>query len=139
MSFLLDTNVVSESRRPHPDGGVVGWVRAQAAHDIYISALTLGEIAQGVALRARRDLVASRSLVAWLATIRLEFDDRVLPITGEIAEAWGQLQAKRPLPVVDALLAATALVHELTLVTRNIRDFEGLSVPLENPWQSAAG
>ena len=136
MSFLLDTNVVSETRRRRPDSQVVAWLRDQDPDLLFVSALTLGEIAFGAELRGRRDPAAGRSLSAWLSTIRTQYTDRVLPITGDIAETWGRLGGRRPPPVVDGLLAATAVVHRLTLVTRNVRDFQDLGVNLLNPWRA---
>lgn len=135
MSFLLDTNVVSEPRRHKPSANVISWLREQEPDQLFLSALTLGEIAQGAEARARRDAVAGRSLSMWLTSIRNRYSDRILPVTGDIAETWGRLGARRPLPVIDGLLAATALVHRLTLVTRNVRDFQGLDIPIFDPWQ----
>lgn len=136
MSFLLDTNVVSEPRRRKPDPAVIVWLREQESDLLFVSALTLGEIALGAEARGRRDPAAGRSLSTWLGSIRTAYSDRVLPVTGDIAETWGRLGARRPLPVIDGLLAATALVHRLTLVTRNVRDFDGLGVQLLDPWQA---
>lgn len=136
MSFLLDTNVVSEPHRRKPDEAVVAWLRDQESDLLFVSALTLGEIALGAETRGRRDPAAGRSLSTWLASIRTAYSDRVLPITGDIAETWGRLNARRPLPVIDGLLAATAIVHRLTLVTRNVRDFDGLGVSLLDPWNA---
>jgi len=135
LSFLLDTNVVSEPRRRKPDATVVAWLRGQDSDLLFVSALTLGEIALGAEARGRRDPVAGRSLSTWLTSIRTAYQDRVLPVTGDVAETWGRLSARRPLPVIDGLLAATALVHRLTLVTRNLRDFDGLGVRLLDPWR----
>jgi predicted nucleic acid-binding protein len=134
LSLLLGTNVVSEPRRPKPEPRVIAWLRQQDESLLFISALTLGEIAQGAEIRARRDSVAARGLNAWLAEMRTEYSDRVLSITGDIAETWGRLSGRRPLPVIDGLLAATALVHQFTLVTRNVRDFADLGVRLLDPW-----
>jgi toxin FitB len=136
LSFLLDTNVVSEPRRRKPEATVVTWLRKQESDLLFVSALTLGEIALGAEARGRRDPAAGRSLSTWLAAIRTTYEDRVLPVTGEVAETWGRLSARRQLPVVDGLLAATALVHHLTLVTRNVRDFDGSGVRLFDPWQA---
>jgi len=136
LSFLLDINVVSEPRRRKPEATVVTWLREQDPDLLFVSALTLGEIALGAEARGRRDPAAGRSLSTWLASIRTTYEDRVLSVTGEVAETWGRLSARRPLPVVDGLLAATALVHRLTLVTRNVRDFDGLGVHLLDPWRA---
>lgn len=135
MSFLLDTNVVSEPRRRRPDSQVVAWLRDQDPDLLFVSVLTLGEIAFGAEARARRDPAAGRSLSAWLSSIRTEYADRVLPVTGDIAETWGRLGGRRPLPVIDGLLAATAVVHRFTLVTRNVRDFRDLEIGLLDPWR----
>jgi predicted nucleic acid-binding protein len=134
LTFLLDTNVISEPRRRTPDAKVMAWLREQDSERFFISVLTVGEIAAGTESLARRDLVASRSLSRWFAGIRREYGDRVLPVTESVAEIWGRLRGRRPLPVVDGLLAATALGHDLILVTRNERDFDGLDVQLLNPW-----
>ncbi len=136
MTYLLDTNVVSEPRRRKPEAGVVTWLRAQDPDRLFISALTVGEVAQGAEARGRRDPVAGRNLSAWLASLRAQYGDHVLPVTDDVAETWGRLGAKRPLPVIDGLLAATALVHRLELVTRNVRDFQGLGVRLLDPWKT---
>lgn len=136
MSFLLDTDVLSEPRRPRPDRRVVTWLREQDPVQVFLSVLTLGEIATGAERRARRDPVAARSLSAWLSAARMDYADRLLPVTADIAETWGRLAGRRPVSVIDGLLAATALVHRLTLATRNVRDFEGLGVPLLDPWQA---
>jgi len=136
LSFLLETNVLSEPRRHRPDRRVLTWLREQDPVQVFLSVLTLGEIASGAERRARRDPAAARSLSAWLSTARMDYADRLLPVTADIAETWGRLSGRRPVPVIDGLLAATALVHRLTLVTRNVRDFEGLGVPLLDPWQA---
>ena len=134
MTFLLDTNVLSEPGRRQPHATVVDWLRQQDPEQLFVSVLTLGEIAFGTEARARRDPLAGRRFIEWLGMLRTNYGERVLPVTGEIAESWGRLRARRPLPVIDGLLAATALVHRLTLVTRNVRDFEGLGVRLLDPW-----
>ena len=136
MTFLLDTNVVSEPRRRKSEPNVVAWLRDQDPDLLFISVLTLGEISRGAETRGRRDPDAGRSLSVWLGTIRSGYADRVLAVTADIAETWGRAGARRPLPVIDGLLAATALVHRLTLVTRNVRDFDGLGVRLLDPWQA---
>jgi predicted nucleic acid-binding protein len=134
LTFLLDTNVVSEPRRRKAESAVVGWLREQNSEALFISVLTIGEITAGAESLARRDPVAGGSLRNWFAGVRYGYGERVLPVTEPIVEAWGRLHARRPLPIIDGLLAATALVHALTLVTRNERDFADLGVPLLNPW-----
>jgi predicted nucleic acid-binding protein len=136
VSFLLDTNVVSETRRKAPDPKVVAWVSQADPSDLFISAMTLGEIAKGVALRAKQSPAQAAGLEQWLAATRTEYANRIIAIDADIAEAWGRLDAKRSLPVVDGLLAATALVRGLTLVTRNVRDVAGADITLLNPWNA---
>jgi toxin FitB len=134
VAYLLDTNVLSASRRLRGNEGVHAWMDATPGEDMRISVLTLGEIAKGIALVARRDAAASSSLGSWFADVRLAFAGRTLTIDGSIAETWGNLAAVRTLPVVDGLLAATAIVHGLTLVTRNARDVAGTGVAVLDPW-----
>jgi predicted nucleic acid-binding protein len=136
VSFLLDTNVVSETRRKAPDPKVVAWVSQADPSDLFISAMTLGEIAKGVALRAKQSQAQAVGLEQWLAETRTEYANRIIAIDADIAEAWGRLDAKRNLPVVDGLLAATALVRGMTLVTRNVRDVAGAGITLLNPWNA---
>lgn len=139
MRFLLDTMVVSEPARPTPNGGVIEWLEEQAALELSISVLTLGEIARGVA--RMNDGKRKRELQSWLsANLRAQFEDRVLAIDREVALAWGELTAEgdrtgRPLPVTDGLLLATAKVHDLTIVTRNVGDFDRRGVTVLNPYR----
>lgn len=135
MSYLLDTNVLSELRRKVPHPGVVGWVALRPASTLFLSVLSLGEIRNGV--EGLADAERRRALADWLeADLPAFFLGRLLPVDAPVADRWGRLlaAASRPLPAIDSLLAATALHHDLTLVTRNVRDFEGLGVGLVNPW-----
>ncbi len=134
MSFLLDTNVVSETRKRSPDPRVLAWFEATDQQALHVSVLTIGELAKGIALQRRKDPQAAAGLDHWLRGIEELFSDRVIPIDGPIATAWGELNAERPLPVIDSLLAATAKVRGFTLVTRNVRDVESTGVPVVNPW-----
>jgi len=136
VSFLLDTNVISETRRKLPSPQVVSWFRQVEPAALNISVLTLGEIAKGVARHARRDAVQAAALQQWLESTRLNYSDRILGIDSEIAETWGRLAAERPLAVIDGLIAATALVRGLTLVTRNVGDIAGTGVTVLNPWDT---
>jgi len=138
VAFLLDTNLLSEVVRPDSDERVRTWLRSLARVDSYISTLTLGEIAKGVALLPegkRRDV-----LRGWLSTdLVRRFHGRILPVDAHVAELWGSLSAEaqragRPLPVVDGLLLATAGVHGLTFATRDTRDCAGRGVPVHDPW-----
>jgi toxin FitB len=134
LSFLIDTNVVSELARKGAHGDVVAWVKSAGSTNLYLSVLTLGEIAKGAAKLERRNARAGRALYRWLEGLRLQYADRIIGIDAQIAETWGMLASKRSIPVIDALLAATALVRNLTLVTRNERDVADLGVRVLNPW-----
>lgn len=135
MSYLIDTNVLSELRRKQPEPNVVAWMRARPRQSLFLSLLTLGEIRKG--LERVQDVARKQALLDWLEVeLPNYFVGRVLGVDAHTADRWGRLmaQAGRPLPAVDALLAATALQHDLTLVTRNTKDFAGLEVRLLNPW-----
>ncbi len=134
MSYLLDTNTLAELRKPRAHPGVMSWFAAVEGSQLYLSVLVVGEINQGVARLARRDPRQAAVYDAWLGRLRREFADRVLPVTEEVALEWGRLNSGDPLPVVDGLLAATALVHRLTLVTRNVGDFSRTGAALLNPF-----
>ena len=138
MSFLLDTCVLSELARPHPDARVSDWLDDQDVASLHLSVLTVGEIEKGVAVlpRGRK----KRSLTTWLATLRSTYADRLLPIDTAVAAIWGRTTATaelrgRRLGVVDGLIAATAMHHGLMVVTRNVRDFDATGVGLLNPWE----
>jgi hypothetical protein len=134
--YLLDTNVVSETRKARADTGVLAFLSAAEADGIYLSVLTLGELHKGVEARRRADPEAASLLGAWIEGIESTFADRILPVDASIARIWGELSSGGSRPVVDTLIAATALRHGLTLVTRNTRDFEAVGVPLLDPWLS---
>jgi predicted nucleic acid-binding protein len=133
--YLLDTNVISETRRTRPDSGVTAFLAAADPAGLFLSVLTLGELRKGVAARRRTDPVAADQLGAWVDTIETTFADRVLPIGAATARIWGELSSGRSLPVIDTLIAATAIQHGVTLVTRNADDFESTGVPFVDPWQ----
>ncbi len=135
MSYLIDTNVISELKRKTPDPSVVAWFAERPARSLYMSVLTLGEIRKGIELVANEH--RRLALIDWLETeLPLFFNGRLLNLDAAVADRWGRLlaQAGRPLPVIDSLLAATAVEHDLILVTRNSKDFENLPVSLFNPW-----
>ncbi|BCB25948.1 ribonuclease VapC [Sulfurimicrobium lacus] len=135
MSYLVDTNVLSELRRKNPNPGVVTWFTQRPATTLYLSVLTLGEIRKGI--EGLGDEKRRMALLDWLETdLPAFFTGRILPVDAPVADRWGRLVAAagRPLPAIDSLLAATALVHDLVLVTRNSRDFSDLPVQLINPW-----
>lgn len=135
MSYLLDTNVLSELRKHDPEPAVASWFEAVPGHDLYISVLSVGEIRQGIERLRRRDPAQAEVFERWLTTLRRDFQDRILPVTTVVAEAWGRLNAPAPLPVIDSLLAATALVHDLTFVTREAERLQRTGVPLLDPWR----
>jgi toxin FitB len=134
LSFLLDTNVVSELARKNADRRVIAWARSVDRTDLHLSVLTLGEISKGAVRLGRRDAARGAAFAQWLDGLRQIYIDRIIAVDGEIAEAWGRLAASRSIPVIDALLAATALVRGLTLVTRNVRDIADLGTAVLNPW-----
>ena len=135
MKYLVDTNVISEIRKgTRCNPGVSVWYATVVDEDLCLSVLVLGEIRKGVELLRSRDPQQAQVLEAWLDTVAEAFGERALPIEAAIAEEWGHLNAVRPIPVIDGLLAATAKVHSLTLVTRNEADVAGLGAAILNPF-----
>ena len=137
MSFLLDTCVVSELRKPHPDDGVLAWFEMCAEDMLYLSAVTLGELCYGIELlpESRRKI----ALMTWYAQVCLSYTGHILDVTLPVLERWGSFRATRQksggtLAMGDGLIAATAIVNGMTVVTRNTSDFIGLGVDLINPW-----
>lgn len=137
--YLLDTNVPSEFSRDRPEPGVVQWLKTQPVTSLFLSAVTIGEIRKGLVLLPqgrRRD-----QLETWFHTDLLSwFRNRILPVTQAIADRWGVLDGQcqlkgTPLNTADGMIAATAVEHGLTLVTRNVKDFAGLGVEVFNPWE----
>ncbi len=136
MKWLLDTNVLSELRkgaRCHP--GVVRWVEQQPQASLHTSVLVLGEIRRGIERLRRKDAGQAKVLAQWLERVRQAFAGRILEVTEEAAEAWGRADVPNPRPVVDGLLAATARVNGLTLVTRNTADAADVGVAVFNPFE----
>lgn len=135
MKYLLDTHVISELFKKHPEPKVSGWLKEADQDSLFLSVLTLGEIRKGIEKMEQGSRKAR--LVQFLEKdVPAQFEERILSVDFEVAETWGLLEAQsgRPLPMVDALLAATALTHNLTLVTRNTRDFSFSRLKLLNPW-----
>jgi len=130
--YLIDTNVVSEARRNSPEA--VAWLRSAPPSSIFLSVITLGEIMKGVALKERSDRQTAGHLAEWLGKLRQDFSDRILPISDCVAIEWGRIAALRSRGDADGLIAATAKVHDLILVTRNVADFDDAGVSIVNPW-----
>lgn len=133
-SYLLDTNVLSETRKKKADAGVMAFLEAADSSALYLSVLTVGELRKGVAAKMRTDPVTAKGLAAWVKGLETGYADRILGIDAATARLWGDWSGERPRPVVDTLLAATAVLHGLTFVTRNTRDVRGIRVRLHNPW-----
>jgi toxin FitB len=136
--FLLDTNILSELRKQNRcNAGVQKWFIETADADLFISVLVLGEIRQGIERIRPRDRPQALALEQWLQGISTTFADRILPVDERVADQWGRLGVRQPLPLLDALLAATALVHDQTLVTRNVGDMAHTGVQWINPFSVA--
>jgi predicted nucleic acid-binding protein len=137
VSYLLDTNVISELVRPRPQAAVLDWFADTPNEALFLSVLTLGEIRKGV--EKLNDAPRREKLRVWLEhDLRDWFGARILPVDAAVADRWGRLlaEAGRPLPSIDSLLAATALHHELRLVSRNARDFAHPGLVVVNPWET---
>ena len=134
MAYLIDTCVLSELRKRTCDPGLRRWMSTVRPTDAYLSVLTLGEIRRGIERQRLKDPVAAGRLEQWLLGLETHYADSLLPITAAIADRWGRITPNQPLPVTDGLLAATAIEHKLTIVTRNTRDFDRSGVQLMNPF-----
>jgi predicted nucleic acid-binding protein len=135
--YLLDTNVVSELRRPRPHGAVVAWLKAAANEDLHLSAVTLGELQAGIEATREQDPAKAAEIEAWLD--RLAETWNVLPLDGKTFRTWARLMHRRPDELMaDALIAATAIVHHLVVVTRNVRDFTPFGVETVNPFRASS-
>jgi hypothetical protein len=137
VTWLVDTNVLSELRKgERADAGVREWFAGALDEDLFTSVLVLGEVRRGIESLRRRDAAAALALEQWLERLTAGFADRILQIDATVADRWGSLNVPDPVPVVDGLLAATALVHDMVLVTRNTRDVERTGVRLLDPTSS---
>ncbi len=132
--YLLDTNVVSELRRPRPNPAVLDWIQSEPADHLYLSAVTVGEIQAGIEITREQDPARAEQLEAWLDRVQLSYD--VLAVDAPAFRIWARLMHRQSDTLMqDALIAAVATVHRLTVVTRNTRDFHHLHVPTLNPFQ----
>lgn len=131
--YLLDTNIVSELRKPRPHGGVWAWIQGADPADLHVSAVTLGEIQAGIELTREQDSAKAAQIEAWLEQVSQSYN--VLPMDSGTFRAWAKLMHRRSDTLTeDAMIAATAAVHRLTVVTRNIADFKQFGVPVLNPF-----
>jgi predicted nucleic acid-binding protein len=134
--YLIDTSVLSEARRGDPRA--VTWLRGIDPLLAYLSVVTVGEIAKGIEMKRRHDTATAVALSSWLAAILQRYERRILPVDQAAMLAWGRLQAARPRPAMDCLIAATALAHGKIVVTRNDTDFAGTGLEIINPWTLSA-
>ena len=131
--YLIDTNIVSELRKLRPHGAVVAWLESVADADLYLSAVTLGEIQVGIELTREQDTIKAAEIEAWADQVAASYN--VLPMDAITFRVWARLMHRQSDTVYeDAMIAASAIVHKLTVVTRNVRDFERFNVPLYNPF-----
>ena len=139
MNYLIDTNIISEVRKgDRCDAHVAAWYDSIADDSLYLSVLVLGEVRKGIERARPGDSGRARALESWLAAVRAAFAGRILPVDDAVAEEWGRMSARRPVATIDALLAATAKVHRLTLATRNTADVADLGARILNPFAPAA-
>ncbi len=139
MSYLVDTNIISEVRKgDRCDRNVAGWWATLEDEDLYLSVLVLGEVRKGIERVRPRDPAQAEAIDRWLAAVRSEFEGRILPVDQAVADEWGRINAPRPVAILDGLLAATAKVNGLTLATRNVVDIEGTGVSFVKPFEPSA-
>jgi predicted nucleic acid-binding protein len=137
MTYLLDTNVVSELRRRDPDPHVLAWYGTVTSAELFVSVLTIGEIRLGIERLRKKDGTRADLLEQWLRGLHASYGDHIIDVDADIAEEWGRLNAPDPLPVIDGLLAASAKLRGWTLVTRNTADIARSGVALFNPFDPA--
>ncbi|HZZ61079.1 MAG TPA: type II toxin-antitoxin system VapC family toxin [Roseiarcus sp.] len=136
--YLLDTNIVSELRRARPHGAVIAWLRDARDEDLHVSAVTVGEIQSGIEITREQDQAKAAEIDAWLEQVAETYN--VLSMDARTFRAWARLMHRRTDDLIeDAMIAATAAIHHLTVVTRNVRDFEGFDVRTLNPFTASVG
>lgn len=134
--YLVDTNVISEARRGTAEA--ISWLRSVEPSTVYLSVITLGEVMRGITLKRRSDPRSAAHLEEWLRKLRHDHSGRILSVTDQIAVEWGRIAALRPRGDADGLIAATAIVHDLIVVTRNVGDFDDTGISVINPWDQAS-
>lgn len=134
MRFLLDTVVLSELRKRERNPGVAQWIEAHRDTELFLSVVSIGEIERGIEMQRSRDADFAQRLGRWMGHLLTAYADHILPVTADIAQRWGRLSATLGNQGADLLLAATALEHDLTVITRNQRHFAPSGVRVENPW-----
>jgi len=137
LSYLLDTVVLSEMRKRQRDPNVLQWLHDKAPELLFVSAVTIGEIERGVEGQRRRNPVFAEALGSWVEQLIAVYEERILPVDIAVARRWGRLTSRLGHASADLLIAATALVHGLTVATRNVRDFAPAGVATENPFENA--
>ena len=136
MNYLIDTNIISEVRKgKRCDPNVASWYEKIEDASLYLSVLVIGEIRKGIERIRPKDPVQATAIENWLVAVDKAFGERILPVDRAVANEWGRLTASRPLPVIDSLLAATAKIHRMTLVTRNTAEIADLDVHILNPFE----
>lgn len=138
MRYLLDTDVLSEVRKPQGAANVKRWISSVPAEDLYLSVLTLGEVRRGIGILRRSYRVQAEVYEVWLITVLRDYEDRVLPVDAEAAEEWGRMSVPDPVSIVDGLMAATAKVRNMTFVTRNTADVARTGVRLLDPFDDSS-
>lgn len=138
MTYLVDTNVVSELRKRAPDPHLLAWYGTVSSADLFLSVLTIGEIRLGIERLRRKDTAQADLLEQWLRGLHVAYRDHLIDVDADVAEEWGRLNVPDQLPVIDGLLAASAKVRGWTLVTRNIADLGRSGVSLLNPFEPPA-
>ncbi len=139
MNYLIDTNIISELRKGERcDANVAAWYAGISEDSLYLSVLVLGEVRKGIERAKPKDAAQARALESWLQAVRQAFTGRILPVDDAVALEWGRMGSQRSIPTVDGLLSATAKVHRLTLVTRNLADVADLGAKVIDPFRAAS-